>query len=58
MPEWLLRWSQGALTFIVILTLVSVLLLNVPLKEAILVDFIYMLVTLPFTWYREHRKQQ
>ncbi|WP_236720614.1 hypothetical protein [Lactiplantibacillus plantarum] len=39
MPEWLLRWAQSALTFVVVLTFVSVVLLNVPLKEAILVDF-------------------
>lgn len=52
MPEWLLRWAQSALTFVVVLTFVSVVLLNVPLKEAILVDFAYMLLTLAFDWYR------
>lgn len=52
MPEWLLRWAQSALTFVVILTFVSVVLLNVPLKEAILVDFAYMLLTLTIDWYR------
>lgn len=57
MPEWLLRWSQGALVFIIVLTLVSVLLLGVSLKEAILVDLLYMLITLPFTWYREKRQK-
>ncbi len=56
LPEWLLRWSQGALTFIVVLTLVSVLLLQVPLKEAILVDLAYTVITLPFAWYREDRQ--
>ena len=52
MPEWLLRWAQSAPTFVVVLTFVSVVLLNVPLKEAILVDFAYMLLTLAFDWYR------
>ncbi|MGQ2382157.1 hypothetical protein ACT543_05780 [Lactiplantibacillus plantarum] len=52
MPEWLLRWAQSALTFVVVLTFVSVVLLNVPLKEAILVDFAYMLLTIAFDWYR------
>lgn len=52
MPEWLLRWAQSPLTFVVVLTFVSVVLLNVPLKEAILVDFAYMLLTLAFDWYR------
>ena len=52
MPEWLLRWEQSALTFVVVLTFVSVVLLNAPLKEAILVDFAYMLLTLAFDWYR------
>ncbi|MDV0430946.1 hypothetical protein RXV91_08700 [Lactiplantibacillus sp. DA1] len=52
MPEWLLRWAQSALTFVVVLTFVSVVLLNVPLKEAILVDFAYMLLTLTIDWYR------
>ena len=55
LPEWLLRWSQGALTFIVVLTLIAVPLLNVPLKEVILVDLLYVVISLPFTWYREHR---
>ena len=56
MPEWLLRWSQSALTFVVVLTLVSVGLLAVPLKEAILVDFAYMLFTFVFAWY--HSRHQ
>ncbi|CAJ1230215.1 MULTISPECIES: hypothetical protein [Lactiplantibacillus] len=56
LPEWVLRWSQSALTFIVVLTLVSVFLLQIPLKETILVDFAYMLLTLPAAWYREHHK--
>ncbi|MFB9768939.1 hypothetical protein [Lactiplantibacillus modestisalitolerans] len=57
MPDWVLRWSQAALTFIVVLTFVSVVLLKVSLKEAIAVDFLYMLVTFPLTWYRERRKK-
>ncbi|RRK10707.1 hypothetical protein D1831_05890 [Lactiplantibacillus garii] len=54
LPEWVLRWSQGALTFIVVLTLVAVFLLQIPLKEVILVDLAYTVITLPFAWYREH----
>ncbi|MBU7493694.1 hypothetical protein [Lactiplantibacillus pentosus] len=55
MPEWLLRWSQSALTFVIVLTVVSAGLLGVPLKEAILVDFAYMLITFLIAWRRKDR---
>jgi len=58
MPEWLLRWSQSALTFVIVLTLISVVLLNIPLKEAIVVNFAYMLVTFALAWYRSRKQQQ
>ncbi|ASG80102.1 hypothetical protein [Lactiplantibacillus pentosus] len=57
MPEWLLRWSQSALTFVIVLTVVSAGLLGVPLKEAILVDFAYMLITFLIAWRRKDRQQ-
>jgi len=58
MPEWLLRWSQSALTFVLVLTLISVVLLNIPLREAIVVNFAYMLVTFILAWYRSRKQQQ
>ncbi|BDZ32144.1 hypothetical protein RA086_12930 [Lactiplantibacillus sp. WILCCON 0030] len=55
LPKWVLDWSEGSLIFIVVLTLVSVILLSVPLRETIPVDFFYMLITFYFAWRRSKR---
>ncbi|WP_199774960.1 hypothetical protein [Lactobacillus sp. CBA3606] len=57
MPEWLLNWSQESLIFIVVLTFVAVILLKLPLRTAILVDFGYMIMAFPFAWQKRHRHQ-
>ncbi|KRO28535.1 hypothetical protein [Lactiplantibacillus fabifermentans] len=56
LPDWLLNWSRECLIFITILTLVSVILLQVPLRETLIVDFVYMVVAFPFAWRRGHPK--
>ncbi|WP_199774937.1 hypothetical protein [Lactobacillus sp. CBA3605] len=57
MPQWLLNWSQESLIFIVVLTFVAVVLLKLPLRTAILVDFGYMIMVFPFTRKKRHRHQ-
>ncbi|MFC6295338.1 hypothetical protein ACFQH1_08990 [Lactiplantibacillus daoliensis] len=58
MPKWILDWSEGALIFIGVLTLVSVILLNVPLRETLPVDFFYMLITFYFAWRRSKQTKK
>ncbi|MFC6181813.1 hypothetical protein [Lactiplantibacillus daowaiensis] len=50
MPDWVLNWSKESLIFITILTVIAVGLLKVPLRQAIIVDFAYMVIALPFAW--------
>ncbi|VDG21365.1 hypothetical protein [Lactiplantibacillus mudanjiangensis] len=58
MPDWVLNWSKESLIFIAILTSIAVFLLKVPLRQAILVDFGYMIVALPFAWSTRKRPRQ
>ncbi|MFD1421454.1 hypothetical protein [Lactiplantibacillus songbeiensis] len=58
MPQWVLDWSKESLIFIVVLTFVTVVLMKIDLRQAILVDFGYMILALPLAYRNRNRRKK